>query len=68
MRHSVDEVDDDSQSTIYLRNEEEIPSHAILSLNVKNPCTLTEKGNNADAQVLGSGKIRANNLWDVSRE
>ncbi|TQD78025.1 hypothetical protein C1H46_036421 [Malus baccata] len=94
MRHSAAEVDDDSQSTIYLQNEEEIPSHVILSLNVKDPRTLTKKGNNADAQVLGtasilgdvlgtedkehiirgqfsdkpagSGKIRANNLWDVS--
>ncbi|XP_068303084.1 ribonucleases P/MRP protein subunit POP1 [Pyrus communis] len=94
MRHSAAEADGDSQSTIYLQNKEEIPSHAILSLNVKDPRTLTETGNNADAQDLGSasilgdvlgtedkehiicgqfsdkpagsGKIRANNLWDVS--
>ncbi|TQD79621.1 hypothetical protein C1H46_034798 [Malus baccata] len=94
MRHSAAEADEDSQSTIHLKNEEEIPSHAILSLNVRDPRTLTEKGNTADAQDLGSasilgdvlgtednehiicgqfsdkpagsGKIRANNLWDVS--
>ncbi|RXH68413.1 hypothetical protein DVH24_030746 [Malus domestica] len=94
MRHSAAKADEDSQSTIQLKNEEEIPSHAILSLNVKDPRTLTEKGNTADAQDLGSasilgdvlgtedkkhvifgrfsdepagnGKIRANNLWDVS--
>ncbi|KAM1413484.1 hypothetical protein ACFXTO_026076 [Malus domestica] len=94
MRHSAAEADVDSRSTIHLKNEEEIPSHAILSLNVKDPRTLTEKGNTADAEDLGSasilgdvlgtednehiicgqfsykpagsGKIRANNLWDVS--
>ncbi|KAM1956576.1 hypothetical protein ACFX16_025973 [Malus domestica] len=57
MRHSAAKADEDSQSTIHLKNEEEIPSHAILSLNVKDPCTLTEKGNTADAQDLGSASI-----------
>ncbi|KAB2611987.1 hypothetical protein D8674_020019 [Pyrus ussuriensis x Pyrus communis] len=57
MRHSAAKVDEDSQSTIHLKNEEEIPSHAILSLNVKDPRTLTEKGNTADAQDLGSASI-----------
>ncbi|CAN6569904.1 unnamed protein product [Malus baccata var. baccata] len=94
MRHSAAEADVDSRSTIHLKNEKEIPSHAILSLNVKDPRTLTEKVNTADAEDLGSasilgdvlgtednehiicgqlsdkpagsGKIRANNLWDIS--
>ncbi|XP_048430350.1 LOW QUALITY PROTEIN: ribonucleases P/MRP protein subunit POP1-like [Pyrus x bretschneideri] len=57
MKHSAAKVDEDSQSTIHLKNEEEIPSHAILSLNVKDPHTLTEKGNTADAQDLGSASI-----------
>ncbi|KAK9950519.1 hypothetical protein M0R45_006005 [Rubus argutus] len=56
-RQSVGEAEDDSQSKTVLENEEDIPSHAILSLRVKDPRTFIEK--RKSAYVLGSASILA---------
>jgi ribonuclease P/MRP protein subunit POP1 len=56
-RQSVDEAEDDSQSKTVLENEEDIPSHAILSLRVKDPRTFIEKRKTAYAP--GSASILA---------
>lgn len=56
-RHSVGEAEDDSQSKTLLENEEDIPSHSILSLRVKDPRTFIEKRKTAYAP--GSASILA---------
>ena len=42
-RHSAAEVPDDSESKTVLENEEDIPSHAVLSLRVKDPHMFIKK-------------------------
>ncbi|KAH0982044.1 hypothetical protein GBA52_009221 [Prunus armeniaca] len=68
MKHSVSEAKDDSQSKIILAKEDSIPSHAILSLNVKDPRTLTEKEKIAYAPESGSTSILGDVLGTESKE
>lgn len=68
MKHSVSEAKDDSQSKIILEKEDSIPSHAILSLNVKDPRTLTEKEKIAYAPESGSSSIQGGVLGTKRKE
>ncbi|ONI14814.1 hypothetical protein PRUPE_3G010600 [Prunus persica] len=68
MKHSVSEAKDDSQSKIILEKEDSIPSHAILSLNVKDPRTLTEKEKIAYAPESGSSSILGDVLGTERKE
>ncbi|XP_021812687.1 uncharacterized protein C05D11.9 [Prunus avium] len=68
MKHSVSEAKDDSQAKIILEKEDSIPSHAILSLNVKDPRTLTEKEKIAYAPESGSSSILGDVLGTERKE
>ncbi|BBG92682.1 ribonuclease Ps [Prunus dulcis] len=68
MKHSVSEAKDDSQSKIILEKEDSIPSYAILSLNVKDPRTLTEKEKIAYAPESGSSSILGDVLGTERKE
>lgn len=58
-RHSVAEASDDSHSKYVLENEEDIPSHAVMSLRVKDPRVFIEKRKTANAAESGSASVLA---------
>ncbi|KAM5558370.1 ribonucleases P/MRP protein subunit POP1 [Rosa sericea] len=57
--HSAAEAPDDSQSKTILENEEDIPSHAVLSLRIKDPRIFIEKRKTACASDSDSASILA---------
>ncbi|XP_050369059.1 ribonucleases P/MRP protein subunit POP1 isoform X2 [Argentina anserina] len=67
-RHSLAEAPDDFKSDTVLENEVDIPSHAVLSLRVKDPRMLVEKQKTANAPESGCASILGNVQGTEDRE